>query len=39
MPRIARIVGAGYPHHIIERGNNRERVFRDSKNGDTYHFP
>jgi len=27
MPRIARIVGAGYPHHIVERGNNRERVF------------
>jgi len=24
MPRIARIVGAGYPHHIVERGNNKE---------------
>jgi putative transposase len=36
MPRIARIVGAGYPHHVIERGNNRERVFRDSKDYDKY---
>jgi putative transposase len=29
MPRIARIVGAGYPHHIIQRGNNKEKVFLD----------
>lgn len=29
MPRIARIVGAGYPHHIVQRGNNREEVFTD----------
>jgi putative transposase len=38
MPRIARIVGAGYPHHIIERGNNRERVFRDSTDYERYLF-
>jgi putative transposase len=38
MPRIARIVGAGYPHHIIERGNNRERVFRDSTDYEKYLF-
>jgi putative transposase len=38
MPRIARIVGAGYPHHIIERGNNREKVFRDSTDYDKYLF-
>ncbi|MDH3973300.1 MAG: transposase [Deltaproteobacteria bacterium] len=29
MPRVARIVGYGYPHHIIQRGNNRENVFLD----------
>jgi len=38
MPRIARIVGAGYPHHIIERGNNRERVFRDPTDYEKYFF-
>jgi putative transposase len=38
MPRIARIVGAGYPHHIIERGNNRERVFIDSSDYEKYLF-
>ena len=38
MPRIARIVGVGYPHHIIERGNNRERVFMDSMDYETYLF-
>jgi len=27
MPRIARIVGIGYPHHIIQRGNNRQNIF------------
>jgi len=29
MPRIARIVGARYPHHIVQRGNNKEKVFLD----------
>ncbi|MFB3884221.1 MAG: transposase [Thermodesulfobacteriota bacterium] len=29
MSRIARIIGAGYPHHIVQRGNNREKVFFD----------
>ena len=38
MPRIARIVGAGYPHHIIERGNNREMVFRDPSDYKKYLF-
>ena len=38
MPRIARIVGTGYPHHIIERGNNREKVFMDSKDHEKYLF-
>ena len=27
MPRIARAVATGYPHHIIQRGNNRQPVF------------
>ena len=31
MPRIARLVGAGYPHHIIQRGNNRQPIFFDDK--------
>jgi putative transposase len=27
MPRIARAVGVGYPHHITQRGNYRQTVF------------
>ena len=27
MPRIARAVATGFPHHVIQRGNNREKVF------------
>ncbi len=27
MPRIARIVAAGFPHHIVHRGNNRQDIF------------
>ena len=27
MPRMAGIVIAGRPHHVVERGNNREDVF------------
>ena len=27
MPRPHRLVAAGYPHHIIQRGNNRQAVF------------
>ncbi len=27
MPRRARIVIAGMPHHITQRGNNRQDVF------------
>jgi putative transposase len=36
MPRIARIVGVGLPHHIVQRGNNRERVFQDRQDFETY---
>jgi putative transposase len=27
MPRIARIVIPGCPHHVVQRGNNRQDVF------------
>jgi putative transposase len=36
MPRIARIVGVGYPHHIVQRGNNRENVFLDQTDYQKY---
>jgi putative transposase len=31
MPRIARIIAAGFPHHITQRGNNRATVFFDDE--------
>ena len=27
MPRVARIVVLGWPHHVVQRGNNRQNVF------------
>jgi len=27
MPRIARVIVPGFPHHIIQRGNRRQKVF------------
>ena len=27
MARIARVVAPGYPHHITQRGNRRQRTF------------
>jgi putative transposase len=36
MSRIARIIGAGYPHHIVQRGNNREKVFLDREDYQRY---
>jgi putative transposase len=36
MPRIARIIGVGYPHHIVQRGNNREKVFLDRGDYEKY---
>jgi len=27
MPRSSRIVLAGYPHHVVQRGHNRRTVF------------
>ena len=36
MPRIARIIAPGYPHHITQRGNNRATVFFDDEDRQTY---
>jgi len=36
MPRIARIIATGYPHHITQRGNNRATVFSDDEDRQTY---
>ncbi len=38
MPRIARIVGVQYLHHIVQRGNNREKVFLDPEDFKKYLF-
>ncbi len=29
MPRIARVVAKGYPHHVTQRGNYRQPVFEE----------
>ena len=29
MPRIARTVAPGYPHHVTQRGNYQQSVFDD----------
>ena len=31
MPRIARVCVAGYPHHITQRGNNKDEAFFDDE--------
>lgn len=36
MPRIARAVAVGYPHHVVQRGNNKERVFFNKKDREQY---
>ena len=36
MSRIARIVYTSYPHHIIQRGNNRQIVFFDDRDRNFY---
>lgn len=36
MPRRARIVFAGVPHHITQRGNHRQRVFFSPGDQETY---
>ena len=36
MPRSSRVVAIGYPHHVTQRGNNREPVFFDDEDRWTY---
>ena len=36
MPRIARAVAEGFPHHVVQRGNNREKVFFDKEDREKY---
>jgi putative transposase len=36
MPRIARVVVAGYPHHVTQRGNNKADVFFDENDRWVY---
>lgn len=36
MPRTARIVYPGVPHHITQRGNRRQRVFFSDEDKDLY---
>jgi len=36
MPRIARAVASGFPHHVVQRGNSREEVFNDDEDRRRY---
>ena len=36
MPRIARVVAIGYPHHITQRGNYGQNVFLDDTDRERY---
>jgi len=36
MPRIARVVGIGLPHHITQRGNYRQEVFTEDSEREQY---
>jgi len=36
MPRIARAVAPGFPHHVVQRGNNRSDVFFGPEDRDVY---
>lgn len=36
MPRMARLVAVNYPHHITQRGNNRDAVFFQDKDRQFY---
>jgi putative transposase len=38
MPRIARAVAAGFPHHVVQRGNNRADVFFNPDDSAVYLF-
>src|SRR5262245_7552312 len=36
MARLARVVVEGHPHHVIQRGNRRQRVFFSNADKDAY---
>jgi putative transposase len=36
MPRMARVVLPTYPHHVVQRGHNRQAVFADSGDFERY---
>ena len=36
MARVARVVAVDYPHHITQRGNNRQIVFNDDEDREKY---
>lgn len=38
MPRIARAVAPRFPHHIVQRGNNREDIFFNDEDRAVYLF-
>ena len=36
MARIARLVVPGYPHHVTQRGNRRQRTFFNTSDYEVY---
>jgi len=36
MPRIARAIASGFPHHVVQRGNNKDQVFFDREDRRRY---
>lgn len=36
MPRTGRLVMPGYPHHIVQRGHNRQLVFVERSDYEQY---
>src|SRR6185503_5380118 len=36
MARLPRTKAAGYPHHVIQRGNNRQAIFADTADYQRY---
>jgi putative transposase len=38
MPRMARAVAPGFPHHVVQRGNNRGDVFFTHEDREVYLF-
>jgi len=36
MPRLARVVGVGLPHHVTQRGNYRQKIFESDSDRERY---